>query len=77
MGFPCALSAVKRLRKRIGLRCKQKRRFVRTTDGNHSLPIAPNLLAQQFDQTSAPNQVWVTDITYIRTHEVFAYLAVV
>lgn len=61
MGFPCALSAVKRLRKRLGLRCKQKRRFVRTTDGNHSLPIAPNLLAQQFDQTSAPNQVWVTD----------------
>lgn len=77
MGFPCALSAVKRLRKRLGLRCKQKRRFVRTTDGNHSLPIAPNLLAQQFDQTSAPNQVWVTDITYVPTDAGWLYVAAI
>ena len=59
----------KRLRSRLGLRCSHKRRFVRTTDGNHSLPIAPNLLEQKFDQASRPNQVWVTDITYVPTDE--------
>ena len=55
MGFALSLAAVKRLRKRLGLRCRHKRRFVRTTDGNHSLPVAPNLLEQRFDQTTAPN----------------------
>ncbi len=61
MGYP--LSAIKRLRARLGLRCRQRCRFVRTTDSNHILPIAPNLLEQRFDETNAPNQVWVTDIT--------------
>ena len=66
----CArLATVKRLRSRLGLRCRPKRRFVRTTDGNHTLPIAPNWLQQSFDQTEAPNQIWVTDITYVPTDE--------
>ena len=66
----CArLATVKRLRSRLGLRCRPKRRFVRTTDGNHPLPIAPNWLQQSFDQTEAPNQLWVTDITYVPTDE--------
>ena len=42
MGFVRSLATVKRLRSRLGLRCRHKRRFVRTTDGNHTLPIAPN-----------------------------------
>jgi len=46
-----------------------RRRFVRTTDSNHALPIAPNFLEQQVDQTSAPNQIRVTDITYVPTDE--------
>jgi putative transposase len=77
MGYVRSLAAVKRLRKRLGLRCRQKRRFVRTTDSNHSLPIAPNLLEQRFKQTTAPNQVWVTDITYVRTEEGWLYVAAI
>ncbi len=77
MGFTRSLSAVKRLRKRLGLYCRHKRRFVRTTDGNHSLPIAPNLLEQRFDQSSAPNQVWVTDITYVPTDAGWLYVAAI
>ena len=77
MGFALSLAAVKRLRKRLGLRCRHKRRFVRTTDGNHSLPVAPNLLEQRFNQTTAPNQVWVTDITYVPTDEGWPYVAAI
>jgi putative transposase len=54
MGFPRSLASIKRLRKRLGLRCRHKRRFVRTTDSDHALPIAPNLLEQRFNETTAP-----------------------
>jgi putative transposase len=77
MGFTRSLSAVKRLRRRLSLRCRHKSRFVRTTDSNHTWPIAPNLLEQRFDQTSARNQVWVTDITYIATDEGWLYVAAI
>ena len=58
----------------VALRCRQKRKFKATTNSNHSLPVAENLLDQQFSPT-APNQVWVTDITYIPTNEGWLYLA--
>ncbi|WP_155985627.1 hypothetical protein [Paenibacillus gorillae] len=45
-----------------------------TTDSNHDQPIAPNLLDQNFE-TTAPNKVWVTDITYIPCREGRMYLA--
>jgi putative transposase len=77
MGFPRSLASVKRLRARLGLRCRHKRRFVRTTDGNHTLPIAPNLLEQRFNETTAPNQVWVSDITYVHTDEGWLYVAAI
>ena len=44
--------------------------------GEHPAIVAPNRLQQQFD-VSARNQTWVTDITYLRTHEGWLYLAVV
>ena len=56
------------------MRCRQKRRFKFTTDSRHSLPVAENLLAQKF-VASAPNQIWLTDITYIPTGEGWLYLA--
>jgi len=65
---------IKRIRKKLGLRCLQKRRFKVTTDSRHSLPVADNLLDQKFE-TSAPNQIWMKDITYIPTLEGWLYLA--
>lgn len=49
---------------------------VRTTDSRHDLPIAPNLIARDFT-ASAPNRVWLADITYIPTAEGWLYLAAV
>jgi putative transposase len=65
---------VERLMRESGLRARQKRRFRRTTDSNHSLPVAPNVLDRRFE-VAAPNQVWVTDVTYIPTAEGWLYLA--
>jgi putative transposase len=58
----------------MGLNCGQRRRFKATTDSRHNLPVAPNLLNQEF-QPTAPNQVWVSDLTYIATGEGWLYLA--
>lgn len=73
-GFPAGLGRIKRLRRKLGLRCKQVRKFKATTNSNHSLPVAENLLDQDF-ATERPGQVWVTDITYIPTQEGWLYLA--
>ena len=68
---------VERLMRRHGLRGAAARRFRPvTTDGRHGLPIAPDLLGQDFD-ASRPNQVWLADITYIPTGEGWLYLAAV
>ena len=60
---------------RQGLRAKAARKFKATTNSRHSLPVAPNLLAQNFT-ASTPNQKWVGDITYLATSEGWLYLAV-
>lgn len=73
-GFVAGRDRIERLRRELGLRCKQKRKFKGTTNSNHDLPVAENLLDQTFAPT-APNQVWVTDITYIPTAEGWLYLA--
>jgi putative transposase len=59
-----------------GIRAKGKKRFKVTTDSNHDLPIAPNLLNRQFT-VAKPDTVWVGDITYIATDEGWLFLAVV
>lgn len=66
---------VARLMQEMGLMAKGKRKFRHTTDSNHDLPISPNHLDRKFT-VSAPNEVWVTDITYIRTREGWLYLCV-
>lgn len=73
-GFVAGRDRIARLRRDMGLKCKQKRRFKATTNSNHKLPVAENLLDQEFSP-DAPNQVWVTDITYIPTGEGWLYLA--
>jgi len=65
---------IRRIRKKLGICCKQKRKFKATTNSKHKLPVAENLLEQKFEAT-APNKVWVTDITYIPTDEGWLYLA--
>jgi len=62
--------------RRQGLRAKAARKFKATTNSNHSMPVAENLLQQEFT-AQRPNQVWVGDITYISTDEGWLYLAVV
>lgn len=59
-----------------GLRAKAARKYKAATHSNHKLPVAPNLLEQNLTAT-APNQKWVSDITYIPTDEGWLYLAVV
>jgi putative transposase len=73
-GIQVGISRIKRIRQKLGLRCRQKRKFKATTDSRHNLPVAPNLLDRQF-AVAAPNTAWVTDITYIATDEGWLYLA--
>ena len=68
-------SRIARIMRQEGLCGRQKGRYrVQTTDSNHDHPIAPNRLAEA-PKPAAPNQIWVTDITYIQTREGWLYLA--
>lgn len=73
-GVQVGRDRITRLRRSMGLYCRQRRRFKVTTNSRHNLPVAPNLLNQTFEPT-APNQVWVNDLTYIATGEGWLYLA--
>ncbi|MEH6553579.1 MULTISPECIES: IS3 family transposase [Pseudoalteromonas] len=61
---------------RQGLVAKAARKFKSTTDSKHNLPVAPNLLEQNFT-ADKPNQKWAGDITYLMTSEGWLYLAVI
>ncbi len=73
-GIRVGICRIKRIRKKLGIRCKQKRKFKATTNSKHTLPVAENILGQQFKVT-APNKVWVSDITYVPTDEGWLYVA--
>jgi putative transposase len=73
-GFIAGRDRIARLRRELNLRCKQKRKFKATTNSNHNLPVADNLLNQTFAPTR-PNEAWVTDITYCATDEGWLYVA--
>jgi putative transposase len=75
-GFPLSRQRVVRLMKRLNIKARHKRRFKVTTDSQHALPIADNILDRKFTATE-PDQAWVADITYIETHQGWLYLAVV
>ncbi len=73
-GIQAGVCRIRRLRTKLGIRCKQVKKFKATTDSGHNLPVAENILGQNFEVT-APNKVWVSDITYIPTGEGWLYLA--
>ena len=75
-GRRVGVNRVARLMRHHGIQGRHKRRVPRTTDSQHALPIAPNLLDRQFT-AAAPNRVWLADITHIPTNEGWLYLAVV
>jgi putative transposase len=68
---------IERLMHRHGIRAIMARpRRVQTTDSSHDYPIAPNLLERNFTAT-APNRIWLADITYVETDQGWLYLATV
>lgn len=85
-GYTGSLNRLQGLMRAIGLRAKVGLKFKMTTDSAHQLPIAPNLLEQDFscdpraESTShakAPDQVWLSDITYLWTREGWLYVCAV
>jgi transposase InsO family protein len=75
-GYAVGRHRVAHLMKKANVRGRQRPSFIRTTDSNHALPVAPNLLQRNF-VAPRPNHSWVGDITYIPTREGWLYLAVV
>ena len=73
-GIKVGILKIRRIRKKLGIRCKQVKKFKATTDSNHTLPVADNLLDQDFT-VETPDEVWVSDITYISTDEGWLYCA--
>ena len=75
-GMKCGKNRVARLMKIHGIVGKAKKKFKATTNSNHALPVAENLLNQNFE-AAKPNTVWLSDITYIATLEGWLYLVVI
>jgi transposase InsO family protein len=76
LGVRVGKERVRKLMAQHGIRARHKRKYIATTNSNHDLPVASNLLARNFTAT-APNQVWTSDITYLATAEGWVYLAVI
>jgi putative transposase len=60
--------------KKNGIKSKTFKKYKATTNSNHNLPVAENLLNREFS-ADKPNQKWVSDITYVATDEGWLYLA--
>lgn len=75
-GTPVGRHRVAKIMRSNGWRARAAKKFKATTNSNHQLPVAPNLLQQNFS-AHRPNEKWVSDITYIWTDEGWLYLAVV
>jgi len=75
-GIRVGKERVRKLMQQHGIKARGKRKFKATTDSNHSLPVAPNLLERNFSPAT-PNTAWTSDITYIATDEGWLYLTVI
>ncbi len=85
-GYSGSLNRIQGLMRAMNLRAKAGRKYKVTTDSAHALPVAPNLLAQDFScdtspgstsHAQAPDQVWLSDITYLWTTEGWLYVCCV
>jgi transposase InsO family protein len=74
-GFTCSRRTVEELMHKHEITPKRRRKHTKTTDSNHDYPIAPNVLEREFE-VSEPDEVWVSDITYIETAQGWLYLCV-
>jgi len=75
LGFKVSPSTVAKIMKENGLRSKVSKKFkVKTTDSKHSFPIAKNVVNQNFE-ASKPNEIWLSDVTFVETREGWLYLA--
>src|SRR5258706_2300610 len=75
-GFSCSKNRIARLMRKQGITARIKKRFRVTTNSNHKLPVAENLVEMQFNPEKK-NNLWTTDITYIWTREGWLYLSVI
>ena len=75
-GTRCSKNRVARRMQALGLKAIQAKKFKVTTDSTHAKPVAPDRIKQDF-HAAAPNQKWVSDISYVWTEEGWLYLAVV
>jgi len=75
-GWTVSLNRVAKMMRAAGIRARKPRRFVVTTDSKHNYPVAPNVLNRKFRATR-PGQIWVSDITYVRTKNGWLYLTVI
>lgn len=75
-GYSISQSSVSRIMKRLKLVARSKRKFIHTTDSKHGLVVSEHLLKRDFSATRS-NQKWVSDITYLRTSQGWAYLTVI
>jgi len=73
-GTFCCENTVARVMQDAGIQSKAAKKFKVTTDSNHAFPVAENVLNREFDSATGPNQLWVSDITYIWTMEGWLYL---
>ena len=75
-GYHVGRFKIRRLMRQNGMTCRQRRRYTLTTQSNHELLVANNLLNREFN-VEQPNSKWVADITYLWTTEGWLYLAAV
>ena len=76
LGYAVGRFQARSLMRRLGLKVLPAKRFKVTTDSKHNLPVAPNVLAREFD-VLAPDTVWAGDISYLWTRAGWLYLAVI
>ena len=74
-GFKCSKRTVEELMRKHEIASQRRRKFIATTDSNHDMPIAPNVLDREFEVETV-DEVWVSDITYIPTNQGWLYLCV-